>query len=146
MMENLINMKQHCTFFLLVLLLIIFDQLVINIVFQVFYSSLGPDLVFQIWWLWHLLMFSIFSILFPLVIYYIGQTQYPEFSGLEARRFPGQEKPRVGKILPRRYIEHQISGRAPSSVPHHQEAQSCSLASHSRTKKVVESFTIVDIH
>ena len=169
---NAINMTQHCILSLLYPFLIMIDQ-IINAVVQVFYSSLGPDLVFQIWWLYHLLMFSILNILAPLVIYYIAWTQYPEFSGLRARRFPGQEKPRMGKILPRRYLEHQISTRDPSIEEHpsgaqssrlesqsryrkvepltivdienHPRAQSCVVENHSRNRKV-ESFTIVDIH
>ena len=171
---NPINMTQHCIFSLLYSLSLVFDQLVINIVLQVFYSSLGPDLVFQIWWLWHLTMFSYINILAPLVICYIAHTHYPEFSGLEARRFPGQEKPRMGKIVPRRCLEHQISSIGPSiAVDHNPGAQSCRVASHSRNRKVepltkayiehhpraqsyrvashsgnrkVETFTIFDIH
>ena len=170
---NPINMTQHCIFSLLYSLALIIDQLVINIVLQVFYSSLGPDIVFQIWWLWHLLMFSIINILAPLVICCIAHTHYPEFSGLEARRFPDQEKPRMGRIVPRRYLEPQISSRDNSIVDHHLGAQSCRLESHSRKRKAeslpivglehhpraqsyrveshsrnrkVETFTIVDIH
>ena len=79
----------------------------------------------------------------------------------------------MGKILPRRYLEHQISTRDPSIEEHpsgaqssrlesqsryrkvepltivdienHPRAQSCVVENHSRNRKV-ESFTIVDIH
>ena len=138
---NPINMIQHCIFSLLYSLLLIFDQLVINIGLQVFYSSLGPDIVFQIWWLWHLLMFSIINILAPMIICYNAHTYYPEFRGLEARRFPGQEKPRMERIIPRRCLENKISGRDPSTVEHHPKAKSCRLAGHSRNMKVFEALT-----
>ena len=136
---NLMNMTQHCIFFVLVPLLVIFDQLVVNIAFQVFYSSLGPDLVFQIWWLWHLLMFSIINILAPMVICYNAHTHYPEFKGLEARRLPGQEKTRMERIIPRIYLENKISSRDPSTVEHYPRAQSCRLAGHSRNMKVFDN-------
>ena len=128
-------------------MLTIFVQLVINIFFQVFYSSLGPDMVFQIWWVWHLLMFSIINILAPSAICYDARTNYPEFSGLKARRFPGQEAPRMGQIIPRRYLEkHQITSRVLSTVEYHTRTQPCTLADQSRNRKVFETLTIVEIH
>ena len=66
--------------------------------------SLEPHIVLQIWWSRHLIMFLLIHVLSPLCIYYCAMRQYPEFNGLKARRFPGQEQPRRQVLIPRREI------------------------------------------
>ena len=38
----------------------------------------------------------------PIIVYYVASSEYPEFTGLQARTYPGQEKPRQQPILPER--------------------------------------------
>ena len=43
----------------------------------------------------------------PLIVYYVASTEYPEFTGLKARTYPGQEKPRQQPIVPERRFGHE---------------------------------------
>ena len=61
--------------------------------------------MFRVWWTWLLVMFMITNIVAPLAVIYTAVIEYPEFSGLRGRRFPGQKKPREQPILPRGRIE-----------------------------------------
>ena len=97
---NLLNMKQHKNFIYVSEFCFVFDQLAVNGGLQVFQSELGPENVFKIWWTWQVVMFIITNILTPLAAIYAAGTEYPEFSGLRGRRFPGQKKPREQQILP----------------------------------------------
>ena len=100
---NLINIDQHFVYILSIIFCLLFDQLVINVIIQVFHSQLGEAVVFQIWWIWHLVMFIIINVMAPLAIIHVARTEYSEFTGLRGRRFPGQEKPRVQPIVPYRH-------------------------------------------
>ena len=97
---NLLNMKQHTNYLYVSNFCFVFDHLAINGGLQVFQSELGPENVFKIWWIWQVVMFIITNILAPLAAIYVAVIEYPEFSGLRGRRFPGQKKPREQQILP----------------------------------------------
>ena len=97
---NLLNMKQHTNYLYVSNFCFVFDHLAINGGLQVFQSELSPENVFKIWWIWQVVMFLITNILAPLAAIYAAGTEYPEFSGLRGRRFPGQKKPREQQILP----------------------------------------------
>ena len=53
--------------------------------------------------------FFIIHILTPLYIFCVAKKEYPEFSGLKARKYPGQENPRRQVLIPRRqkFLEKQ---------------------------------------
>ena len=80
---------------------IIAEQL-FNIPLEMFYAELGADGVFKLWWIYHLVMFLQCYILAPVLIIWNAHRKFPEFSGLEGKTFPGQEKPRTLPIVPRR--------------------------------------------
>ena len=100
--QNLMTIKQHTFYNHLIGICFLIDQLILNTFIQVFRTSLGARTVLQIWWVWHLLMFCIIHVLAPLCIFYDATHKYPEFSGLKARKYPGQEKPRRQALIPRR--------------------------------------------
>ena len=100
--QNLMTIKQHTFYNHLIGICLLFDQLILNTFIQVFHTSLGAHTVLEIWWVWHLLMFTLIHILAPLYIYYCATSQYPEFSGLKGRQYPGQQTPRRQVLIPRR--------------------------------------------
>ena len=102
--QNLMTIKQHTFYNHLIGICVLFDQLILNTFNQEFHTSLGAHTALQIWWVGHLLMFYLIHILAPLCIYYFASRQYPEFSGLKGRKYPGQEKPRRQVPIPRREI------------------------------------------
>ena len=100
--QNLMTMNQHILYNHLIGVCLLFDQLILDTFLQVFHTSLGPHTILQIWWAWHLIMFCLVHILAPLCIFYHAMRHFPEFNGLKARNFPGQEKPRTQALIPKR--------------------------------------------
>ena len=146
---NLMNIDQHAFYCHLFFFCVLFDQLIINIILQVFHSQLGVDVVFKIWWFWHLVMFVLINVVSPLGICFAAIRQYPEFNGWEARRFPGQEKPRVQPKIPRRLsiIENNCYRVQMSLITKSQEPIACHSRSYRHTfKREVSVLTIVEIH
>ena len=82
---------------------------ILNMVLEAFYEDLGVDGTFQAWWFGHLLMFLQVHILCPAVIIYSARQNLPEFTGLKANMYPGQEKPRTWMILPQRDQRNNIA-------------------------------------
>ena len=99
---NLLTINQHALYLHLTGICVEFDQLVINIILQVFNTEIGPKNVFRIWWFWHLVMFFIANVIATIVIIIVAEREYPEFNGLSPKTYPGQEKPRSIEIHPRR--------------------------------------------
>ena len=144
---TLMNFEQHALYLCLLGSCALFDQLIINIILQVFHSQFGVDVIFQIWWLWHLVMFLSINVLAPLPIICAAKLQYPEFNGLKARRFPGQEKPRVEPKVPRRMstVENDAVEVKTSFITE------SSISSHSRSyqptiQRKVGFLTAIEIH
>ena len=99
---NLLTFNQHAMYLHLIGVCHLVDQLIINIYIQVFHSTLGVEVVFKIWCLWHLSKFILIHIIAPYLIIRIANKEYPEFEGLLGKKFPGQEKPRSQPIIPMR--------------------------------------------
>ena len=78
------------------------DQL-INLPLEVFYDELGAEEVFKIWWFFHLFGFFQIDIIGQFLIIYEAKKNFPEFNGLKARVYPGQDGPRPWQFLPYRY-------------------------------------------
>ena len=73
-----------------------------NIPLESSYAKLGADGVFKIWWFYQLLMFLQLYLILPCWLIWIAHKHFPEFSGFEAKPYPGQQKPRTQAIVPRR--------------------------------------------
>ena len=97
-------MNQHTAYNNLIGFCLLFDQLILNTFIQIFHTSLGAKVVLKIWWVWHLTMFCLIHILAPLCIFFVAKLEYLEFTGLKARKYPGQENPRRQILIPRREI------------------------------------------
>ena len=98
---NLMTMKQQCHYLVLLCLCVISGQIT-NIVIQVYYQKLGIDSVFNIWWVQHLLEMLLFHVVLNIWHFHNASTHLEQFNGLVAKQFPGQQKPRSFKIIPRR--------------------------------------------
>ena len=106
--RNVISFEQHAFYSRLYAFLLIFDQLVINTFCQSFSTVIGTHSVFVFWWVWNLIMFIFLFILTPIIWIFWALRDFPEFTNLRGRRYPGQELPRLQPILPYRNftIEH----------------------------------------
>ena len=142
---NLLNIDQHAFYLQLIHFCIQFDQVVINVIIQVFHSQLGVESVFLIWWTWHLVMFLITNMLAPLTIDYLARREYPEYKGLQGRRFPGQEKPRAEPLLPDRTFLGYESRVCPG-LESHQAIRNRSQPSQPSCSREVALFTSVEVH
>ena len=74
----------------------------LNIPLELFYEELGADGAFKVWWLYHLVMFLQCYLALPAALIWNAHNKFPEFRGLRARTFPGQENPRAVPFVPRR--------------------------------------------
>ena len=125
------------------------DQLVINIFIQIFHSHLGVRLVFQIWWIWHLIIFILIHIIAPYIIINIANKEYPEFEGLTGRKYPGQEGPRSQVISPERSdLNYQNHLLMKASLRRYQKLK---MKSHfyqvlPKIKEEVVDHVAIDIH
>ena len=153
---NLMTIDLHAYYLSLTGFLILFDQLIINVIIQVFHLQLGAARVFKIWWIWHLCMFMIIHFISPLIIYLRAKREYPEFNGLQPKTFPGQEKPRVQPLIPRRrmskveYKVHEIQKKS-MEEPQNQTKTRRQNSSYfkkqkSRIKVNKGNSTLVEIH
>lgn len=115
---NLMDIKQQFIFCNLFLYRLFLDQ-GLNVFIQIYYREIGPENAFTIWWMFFyfenfgkdkvcrsfsfsLTCVSILGLrfLFSLRIYLNAKSRLQEFSGLQGRRFPGQESPRPLSITP----------------------------------------------
>ena len=109
---NLMTMQHQCLYLVLLCLSIISGQ-ILNLVIQVFYKELGVDRVFLIWWIHHLLIIILFSVVLNIWIFLNATQNFEEFNGFVAAPFPGQQSPRPTKISPRREILAESSSIYP---------------------------------
>ena len=100
--RNLISLEQQVLYSRLYAFLLIFDQLVINTLCQSFSTLVGTHAVFTFWWIWNLIMFFFLFIMTPAVWIFWALRDFPEFTNLRGKRYPGQEPPRVQQIIPYR--------------------------------------------
>ena len=80
----------------------VFIDQIVNIPLEVFRRKLGDDAIFKIWWIWHFVMFCQCYLLGPALIIIDASRNFPEFQGLEAKSYPGQQGPRSQRISPYR--------------------------------------------
>ena len=101
---NLINFSQHSMYLQLFLLLLFVDQVGVNTICQIFNQFLGTKLVFQLWWIWNLIMFLLLYVGMAIVLIFWALRDFPEFTNLRPRLFPGQEEPRKLVVVPERLV------------------------------------------
>ena len=116
--RNLLTMKEHCTWVKVTVFSITFDQ-IIKLGLQLLWGFINVKEVFLVWWLWHLLMFTIINILAPFKILRTAMKKSPEFLGYKAKTFPGQEKPRGLCVQPANLVCN-VQGNEPVQVTEHQ--------------------------
>ena len=95
-------MFQQSVWLQMIIVYHISDQLIINTFLQVNPSELDPLMSFKLWWFWHFAAFCLIHVLFPAAFLFTAYKEYPEFWGLQARRYPGQELPEQQLVQPRR--------------------------------------------
>jgi len=99
--QNLVDLNLQYIFANLVAFGVFVDQTK-NLLLQAYYKHLGPDLVFEIWWMsFYMENFGI-RFCYNIAIFIIATKRIPEFSGYRPRRYPGSQPPPIPKISPRR--------------------------------------------
>ena len=116
---NLLDLKLHFIVCNLHICRMFLDQLM-NRLFLTNYETLGPEIVFKIWWLSFylestgknnnqilakyiiVLKYQGLRMFVNMKIHYDAMRRLPEFSGLRGKVFPGQEPPPQPVIIPRR--------------------------------------------
>ena len=109
--RNVMNINDNMKVVWLVGTNSIVEQL-FNIVLEYFYAEMGADGIFSIWWTYQLVMFVQLYLFLPGVLIWNAYKKTPDFNGVKAKPFPGQEKPRNLQLLPRReeFYQH-VSNR-----------------------------------
>ena len=114
--QNLMVISHHTIYTLTILLGIMADQLG-NSVLEFFYTDLGPQLAFVIWWIAHVIYFIIIHVFCPLIILAYASTRLETFNGLNSKPFPGQECPRPLPILQPKIHTHTARHATSSANP-----------------------------
>lgn len=100
--RNFINIDEDLAFLTNIALHLVMDQW-INIPLEIFYSRLGSENLFWIWLFWHLFMLLNCQVISPACVIWRSWNKFPQFRGLKAKSYPGKEKLKKMKILPRTF-------------------------------------------
>ena len=100
--KNFLNIDEDLAMLANISLHLVIDQW-IKIPLEIFYTKLGSENLFWIWWFWHLFMLFNCQVLSPACVIWRAWNKFPEFRGLKARPYPGREKLEKLKILPRSF-------------------------------------------
>ena len=95
--RHLLDIKSHTVLTCLLILFCTLDQ-ILNIIIQIFYQQLGVDMVFKIWWTFHLIFLLNLMVVSNVWIYRDTLNNFKELHQLpswlvrtETRREPGNQ-------------------------------------------------------